>query len=794
MIATATQSLNPTGTPTLLNPATQPRFVNALPVLPQIDAENGGRYVIEERQFNQWLGLVDATGSPLFTTVWGYGLRGQTATYPGPVINAQEGVPVTVTWVNKLPMTGPLLPVDTSIHMNDSEREALVGGSVPTVVHRHGGHQSAADDGYPEAWFTPLSASSMDDKHSLQADGAAPTMLHQHDGHHSGSSSSPTAQLKSGFAQTGPNFTSSQQNYPNDQQAAPLWYHDHALGLTRINVGSGLSGLYHIHDATEQELIDEGVLPDAQHDVQAIIQDRAFTAEGHLYLPAYSDDPIPGTDETVANELPEGYTGPFPTVLPEFFGDHLLVNGMAWPKVSVEPGQYSFHFLNASDSRFYLLRLDDPSVKVTIVGTDGGLLPQAVTLMDGNGVQEPGEEILLAPSDRVDLVFDFSHAAGRSVTLQNVGPDFSPFQGFNADGSLAGEETRAATPDQGVGQVMHFDVANGPPQHNASVADGTLLNEAAAPLDPADAVETRQLGLFEGQDAFGRVMPMLGVAQDTTDINGNPVPFGPLHWDDSVTEAPQLDTTEIWNFYNFTEDAHPVHVHLAQHQVLGKSKISFSDAVNNANPSDATPDGLPDDLNGDGKITIGHAGDLPGSADIMVGDPVPLRPEELGSQDTVVVGPGEVLSTIQHFDLAGTYVWHCHILSHEDNEMMRPFQVVAADSTSGSDPDALTLCVSEDAYQGDAQFIVRVDGRQVGGVRTAYASHSQGQCEDITMRGHFGAGPHSVAVEFLNDRWDGTPDTDRNLYVQSASLNGTSLSGTEQTILGTHNTAHFGNV
>jgi spore coat protein A len=147
-------------------------------------------------------------------------------------------------------------------------------------------------------------------------------------------------------------------------------------------------------------------------------------------------------------------------------------------------------------------------------------------------------------------------------------------------------------------------------------------------------------------------------------------------WAAPITEDPTLGTTEIWNVYNFTEDAHPVHVHLVEYQVLGKSQISFTDALNNADPGNATPDGLPDDLNGDGRITIGHVGGAPGSADILIGDPVPLRREEMGAQDTVVVGPGEMLSTIEHFDLPGTFVWHCHILSHEDNEMMRPFTVV----------------------------------------------------------------------------------------------------------------------
>lgn len=566
---------NPIGTPALLDPATQPKFVNELPSLPQIDATDGGRYVIEMHQFDQWLGLVDEKGDPILTTVWGYGLKGQTPTYPGPTINAETGVPISVKWVNKLPDTGPLLPVDTSIHMNQGERDALAQGLIPTIVHQHGGHHSPEADGYPEAWYTQRDEFTGPDFSTGYP--ASPRWDHDkwlgHNAQGHEPAFDPTASDSiAGHGRWDRNQGGTWDNYPNDQPGADLWYHDHALGLTRINVGSGLAGLYELHDQQQQDLMNQGVLPDAAHNVQAIIQDRAFTSDGHLYLPAYPDDPIPGTTGTVADMLPPNYSGPTPTIVPEFFGDNILVNGMDWPKFDADPTQYEFHFLNASDSRTYVLQLDDPSVKVTLVGVDGGLLPHAVTISNGDGIQQPGENILLSPSERVDLVFDFSHSAGHDITLQNVGPDFSPFQGFNPDGTLASSSpdmpTVAATPNEGVGNVMQFDVSNhaAPPQ--ASVTDGTPLNTTYTPLNPADAVETRQLGLFEQDDQYGRVMPMLGVATDTTDINGNPVAAGPLHWDDPITEDPKLNTTEIWNFFNFTKDTHPIHVHLVEYQVL----------------------------------------------------------------------------------------------------------------------------------------------------------------------------------------------------------------------------------
>jgi spore coat protein A len=612
----------------LLDPTLQEFFENELPLPERIAASSTRVFVLQMRETEQSLGLVDENGDPLITTVWGYG-QGQ-ATYPGPTIVAYENITINVFWQNHLPRDGHLLPVDTSLHWANSESRPLDDGYVPTVTHLHGGHSSSGSDGLPEAWFTQNHGS------------------------------------------TGPDFTDRIYTYENDQEAATLWYHDHALGITRLNVYAGLAGFYLLRDDNETALITAGVIPGGAYEIEMAIQDRAFTADGQLYYPAFPDDPLPGTEETVADALPENYEEPLPSVVPEFFGDFILVNGMAWPHLEVDPAEYRFRFLNGSDSRFYVLQLDDPEVEVTLIGTDGGLLPHPITLIDGvdagdDGLADPGEQFVLAPGDRLDLVFNFQDVADHDVTLMNIGPAFEPFRGLTADGLLV--DATAATPDDSVGQIMQFRVAEGAPIDNATFNADTDLN-SVQPLSEADAAQVRRLGLFEGTDDFGRLIAQLGVAEETTDINGNPVEFGPLAWEDPITETPQLGTTEVWEFYNFTEDAHPIHMHLVQFQVLGRQQIEATDDVDN-NTGAPNPDGIPDDVNGDGEITIDD--------DVIVFPESTLYPEDRGIQDTVWVGPGEVIRIIAEFDRPGEYVWHCHILSHEDHEMMRPYEVVDTD-------------------------------------------------------------------------------------------------------------------
>lgn len=611
--------------PAVLRVATMADLFNAaLPIPTAIDATKGGTLVLQMRETQQCLGLTDADGNRLMTTVWGYG-QGNHASYPGPTIIAQEGVELRVHWQNKLPDTH-LLPIDTSIH------HAMAPQGIPTVTHLHGGHSSSASDGIPEAWFT---------------------QNHRH---------------------TGPGYVERVYTYENDQDAAPLWYHDHALGITRQNVYAGLAGFYLLQDETEQALVANGYLPGREFQFGMAVQDRAFKEDGSLYLPgAHPDDPLPGTEETVRDVLPEGYDGPFPTAVPEFFGDHILVNGMAWPYLDADPGSYRLEILNGSDSRFYVLDFDNPFVAAKLIGVDGGLLRHAVTIMDGDGTQEAGEQIIMAPGDRVTLVVDFGHESlrGDQVVLRNHGPAFEPFKGIEADGSLAGDGVVAATPDIPVGNIMQFRIGAEDLLPNtagvmADAANATAMVSdaewAAKDLLGATPDRVRNLGLFEGVDAFGRILPSLGVAETVTDIAGNEVGFGALGWHDPVTEVIGLGDVEVWRVFNFSEDAHPVHLHLVQFQVVGHWRFTFEDA---------DEDGTPDDVNGDGTVN-------PDDFDVMAGRA--LRPEETGFQDTVWVGPGEMLELVAVFDRPGAYVWHCHLLSHEDHDMMRPFVVVEQDA------------------------------------------------------------------------------------------------------------------
>lgn len=557
----------------LLDPLTQPRFVNPLPVPPVIDATGGGTFTVDITQFQQDLGLVDpVTGLPLLTTVWGYN-----GTYPGPTFVVRKDVPIDVLWRNQLvdgagqPLPH-LLPVDTSLHWASPLNWPFSG--VPVVTHVHGGHTESASDGLPDAWFTP------------------------------------------GFAQTGHGFVKQTLHYDNDQEAATIWYHDHALGITRLNVYAGLAGYYLVRDANEDALIAAGNLPTGPYDLGLAIQDRMFTADGQLHYPS----------------LPPTPTSPNPSVLPEFFGDFILVNGKAWPVLDVEPRQYRFRFLNGSDSRFYNLNLvEGPNatgslpVNATLpamwqIGSDTGLLNAPVLL----------KRLLLGTGERADVVIDFSDPAffGRSFILRNNAK--SPFP------------NGAAADPQTAGQIMMFRVSL-PLDPNAPLtplpANLRPLYGPIQPLAATPGVPPRQLILSEMMDQYGRMMPMLGTAA-----------AGAMMWDDPLTENPMLGDTEIWEVYNTTPDAHPVHLHLVSFQILDRQKYRAT-----VDPMTAALTNIK-----------------------LVGKPQRPSPEESGWKDTAIAYPGERLRVIAHFDREGLYVWHCHILSHEDNEMMRPFYVGTA--------------------------------------------------------------------------------------------------------------------
>jgi spore coat protein A, manganese oxidase len=531
------------------------------------------------------------------TMVWGYGGRAQqdglpAATYPGRTFEVRRKGSTRVFWTNNLDTnangTGKplphLLPIDSTIHWADPLRQGhVVGpyrGPVPVVTHLHGGLTQSASDGLPDQWFTP------------------------------------------GFRITGPAFKKANFKYTNDPEATTIWYHDHALGITRLNVYAGLAGFYIVRDGNEDRLIAANYLPPSGlFDIPVVIQDRMFTDDGQLFYPS---------------ELNVG-GAPNPSIKPEFFGNIILCNGKAWPKLEVERREYRIRLLNGSDSRFYRLYFEpDISGKVFQIGTDQGLLNRPVQLSNG---------FVLGPGERRDLVIKFTGLREdvKQIFLRNDAP--IPFP----DGNLLDDDTR---------DILRFDVIGAANPPSSMLPIDVNLRPRHGPIEDLRPFvkRTRKLALFEGEDEHGRIQPLLGVAVPTKDATGNTV-NGSLHFADPITEAPRLNDVEIWEIYNSTVDAHPIHLHLARFQILDRQPFT-------AQPVETLPP--------TGGIGMMFTVD---PATTRIGTPRLAHADERGWKDTATMYPGEVTRIIAKFDKPGDYVWHCHILSHEDNDMMRPYRV-----------------------------------------------------------------------------------------------------------------------
>jgi spore coat protein A, manganese oxidase len=611
-----------------LAPGTIPKFVRPLVIPPAMPQSDLNVYNIAVRQFQQ-----EILPPPLpATTVWSYGaaLNPATFNYPAFTIEATRGTAVTVTWINDLKDSNGnflphLLPVDPTLHWanppggtagRDSRPSfaATPGsylGPVPIVTHAHG-MEDVEDwsDGYAEAWFLPAAA-------NIPSDFATVGTWFEF------------FKTKAGLlgATWGPGQATFR--YPNSQRPSTAWYHDHTLGLTRLNVYAGPAGFFIIRSAdpadnptvagTGAPAILPGPAPqrgDAQGmkyiEIPIAIQDRSFNTDGSLFYP-----------DTRA--FFDGFLGPFipnsdvsPIWNPEFFGNCIVVNGRTWPALDVEPRRYRFRLLNGCQSRFLILNFDDPKVEVWQIGAEGGFLRAPVQL----------DEILIGPAERADIIVDFAGVKfGTNVTLRNRGPD-EPF---------GGRGFRPADP-QTTGQVMQFRVNQGvpvgfvdpttpPAQLVMPPAPGlsetrtrslALLELAAAPPAPDIPIEAR-LGTFD---------PALGTPAGIT--------F--LRWEDPETENPDPGDVEIWELYNFTEDAHPIHVHEVFFEVVNRQRLDKK----TGRPIQA---------------------------------PTAPTPTENGFKDTVIAYPGEVTRIRMRFANAGQFVWHCHIVEHEDNEMMRPYRI-----------------------------------------------------------------------------------------------------------------------
>ena len=750
----------------IIDGAVVPKYVTPLVIPPVMNNITSGpgrgpnNYDIAVRQFRQqilpggiWNALNGRTDDFPPTTVWSYGPKADPLpdasglgipagvapapnsqfNYPAYTVETTSNTRVKVRWRNELKENfgaGPaflehLLPVDQTLHWANPPGgemgKDMAGtdptpytGPVPIITHVHGAHVDPHSDGYPEAWWLPAGdvPAGYATKGTLfdDATGTNPGNL--------------------GYADF---------SYRQDQPATTLWYHDHALGMTRSNVYAGPAGFWLVRGGANDKADNvrtrflqwDGILPgpapgrgdtvlelnapgvlgakDKRRHIREIpiaIQDRTFKGDGSLFYPgnrAFFEGVVP--DDLQIGFAPVSDIAPIWN--PEAFFNTIVVNGTTWPALDVAPALYRFRLLNGCNSRFLNLSLKIVSSPVQAlvgkelsfyqIGAEQGFLPQVAeirtgfaTPLPGDGnipnpanrvpASDPDQALLMALAERADVLVDFRLLpSGTVIQMYNTGPD-EPFGGFSGIPDPGDEPT--ADPAT-TGQVMRFVVKGNlfTLRDLITTSPWALKLNAEGPLGAPDF--TRQVSLNEvdsevvcvllDEDTETFVVPIAQVSCNSTPPAGQDVvPFGPkaallgvvndagegvpLNWQDMtgtstevkvtlqsgaemmipVTENPTLDDIEDWEISNFTADAHPIHLHLVRFQVVGRA------------------------LNGE---TV-----LPG---------VGVEPWEKGYKDTVISYPGQITKVRAIFDIEGLYVWHCHIVEHEDNEMMRPYVVSA---------------------------------------------------------------------------------------------------------------------
>jgi FtsP/CotA-like multicopper oxidase with cupredoxin domain len=645
-------------TQVLLPGGTIPKFVEPLPVagdISVVDATSGGTpaYNIHIREFQSQILPASFCGP---SWVWGYltdadvAAGGVRPSYLGPAVVAERGVPAYPTYTNELPLAGsmvqPLLPIDMTLDWAnptgiDCLPDPVTGdytnpacgnlpsytGPMPVATHLHGGEVGPAFDGGPDAWESP------------------------------------------GGAITGPGFPGNTYTYHNEQQESTIWFHDHALGITRLNVYAGLAGVYPIIDPANPPLAPMPAFP--QYDIPLIIQDRSFDTNCQIFY------------NLASNPQPNPTVHPF--WIPEFIGDAIAVNGKTWPYLNVEPRQYRFRFVNGSNARFYDLSMNK-GVKFIVIATDDGYLPNAVWTPN----------LIIGPGERYEVIVDFGGVKQRTnVVMFNAAR--TPFPGG------------ARPTKNGTDTVMQFRVTvpfnGGIP--DTAIAKGTairptLLEPIINGFDPATGSITRQLTLNE---VIGPGGPLELVVNNSKFNLANIIPgcTTPLCRE---TELPAVGDTEVWEIINITADAHPMHTHLTSFQILDRTPFQASPWINQydallfANgvfPGEGPPNQY-SVKNADGAI----GGNPAINSFLQLNKRALPLPYEMGWKDTAIMYPGEVTRIVIRWATTDTptgtvavgtntypfnpealiggvgYVWHCHIIDHEDNEMMRNYVVGGA--------------------------------------------------------------------------------------------------------------------
>jgi len=684
---------------TAIDPALVPQFVDPMPHFAaglRVNAKAGGNLFVKAeltRQIALSTGTVLSTGTIGDTpeigkgNYAGYAVSKDGTTYgptmwPAQTIECQQGNGVTVQYINNLVgvhYSDFNILADQTLMMNGyvQNGDPLLDpytGDIPMVVHLHGGEMPSNSDGGPTAWFMPT-----------------------------------------GNDLKGPGFlfnASTLATYPNKQEATTLWYHPHDQGLTRINVYTGLCGYYFLRGTAEetaklpgwsgddkvQEVTPEGksatfngtntYLPE----IELAVQDRMFNTKGELFWPVNPTNP----------DLHPYWT-------PEFFGNVMTVNGKSWPYLSVAPRKYRFRMLDGCNARFlnmWLMNLATSTngPKITVIGTDGGLLDAPVDLDPASG-----KTVFMAPAERFDVVIDFTGVPeGTVFTLMNDAN--APYP--DGDPVVEGITDR----------IMQF-VVNGK-LIDAVSGDPTGIDKSLLPENLRTENPMIKLTDFAGNLSMG-VTPVLKRQILLNEVSGAGGPvqvlFNNSHFDEGEqsvgtpqgfggpTEMPTEGTTEIMQIVNTTIDAHPIHIHLVQWQLVSRQAFNRDLYLNAYNDAWAAhipsipiwPAGLgyPGGAgspypyltpNGDNAV-----GGNPAVSPFLTGSVIPANPEENGWKDDVKALPGEVTTFVVRiaptdkainstpaelllpFDpsIGPGYVWHCHIIDHEDMDMMRPLVI-----------------------------------------------------------------------------------------------------------------------
>jgi spore coat protein A len=496
------------------------------------------------------------------TPIWAYddghgSLAGQAGSF-GLAVAAESGTPVTMSFTNDLPSHYPSwIPVDPRL---TPFRNLDGSPQVRLTTHLHGGFVAGESDGNPAA--TP----------ELFARGETQDVFYG--------------------------------NQLPEMPATMLWFHDHGLGTTRLNVFAGLAAGYLLRDEFDTggddnaNQLPSGLGPGG-YEVPLVIQDRMFKPDGTFLYPT-SD--IPGAP----------WIG-------EYFGDVMLVNGKVWPFLEVEPRLYRFRILNGCNAR--ILDLDFGGQRMWQIGAEGGMWDVPV----------PVKELVLAPAERADMLVDFSKMAGRTLQLKNNPP-----------------QKPVSNPAPSLNSVMQIRVAATTP---------------ISPTIPTTLTGGRKAEITEPPVAR-RFITLNEVDVDSPNwrLTLDDIPF----MDNlPASETPKVGTVEDWYYINLTGDTHPMHTHLVTFQVARRFPFD-AEAYEEA-------------------VGEGPNGGVPGGTDptpYRTGPDLPPDPTERGFKDTVKANPGQVTVIRAKFDLPTgvtapqSYVHHCHIVEHEDNDMMRPFTVM----------------------------------------------------------------------------------------------------------------------